>query len=127
VYPVTDFTRTSESRMTLGTGFFLTRKAIEQAADRYIPDPAQRGDVRASVLNGTITPKTPPTLVVTAGFDPLHDEGAAYAKKLTSAGISTEYLEFGDMIHGFFNQATVGRRGPQNNREIGKRVGKALA
>jgi acetyl esterase len=127
VYPVTDFTKTSESRMTLGTGFFLTRKAIEQAAGRYIPDPAQRTDVRASVLNGTISPNTPPTLVVTAGFDPLRDEGAAYAQKLTAAGIRTEYLEFGDMIHGFFNQATVGRRGPAYNREIGKRVRKALA
>jgi len=127
VYPVTDFTRTSESRMTLGTGFFLTRKAIEQAAGRYIPDPAQRADPRASVLNGTISANTPPTLVVTAGFDPLRDEGAAYAEKLKSAGIPTEYLEFGDMIHGFFNQATVGRRGPEYNRQIGERVGSALA
>jgi acetyl esterase len=127
VYPVTDFTKTSESRMTLGTGFFLTRKAIEQAAERYIPDPAQRSDVRASVLNGTISPKTPPTLVVTAGFDPLRDEGAAYAKRLKGAGIQTEYLEFGDMIHGFFNQATLGRRGPEYNRQIAEHVAAALA
>lgn len=126
VYPVTDFTRTSESRMTLGTGFFLTRKAIEQAAGRYLPDPAQRADPRASVLNGRISPSTPPTLVVTAGFDPLRDEGAAYSDKLTEAGIPTEHLEFGDMIHGFFNQATVGRRGPAYNREIAQHVAEAL-
>ena len=74
---------TSDSRRSLGDGFFLTRVAIEQARDRYVPDPAQRSDPRASVLNGDISPRTPPTLVVTAGFDPLRDEGTAYAEKLS--------------------------------------------
>jgi len=127
VYPVTDFTQTSDSRLTLGDGFYLTRKAIEQAMGRYVPDPAQRSDSRASVLHGTISAKTPPTLVVTAGFDPLRDEGAAYAEKLSLAGIPTEHMEFGDMIHGFFNQATYGRRAPGYNREIAEHVAEALA
>ena len=69
----------------------------------------------------------PPTLVVTAGFDPLRDEGVAYAEKLAAAGIPTEHLQFGDMIHGFFNQATYGRRAPRYNRAIAKRVAEALA
>jgi acetyl esterase len=127
VYPVTDFIETSDSRRTLGEGFYLTRVAIEQATGRYLPEPAQRNDPRASVLHGTISTKTPPTLVVTAGFDPLRDEGAAYAEKLTLAEIPTEHMEFGDMIHGFFNQATYGRRGPAYNREIAAHVAEALA
>jgi acetyl esterase len=127
VYPVTDFAELSDSRLSLGEGFYLTQTAIAQAMERYVPDPEQRSDPRASVLHGTISAKTPPTLVVTAGFDPLRDEGAAYAEKLSLAEIPTEHMEFGDMIHGFFNQATYGRRAPGYNREIAAHVAASLA
>ena len=127
VYPVTDFLETSDSRLALGEGYYLTRVAIEQAMGRYLPKPELRSDPRASVLHGRISAKTPPTLVVTAGFDPLRDEGAAYAEKLTLAEIPTEHMEFSDMIHGFFNQATYGRRAPGYNREIAAHVAEALA
>jgi acetyl esterase len=127
VYPITDFTQTSESRRSLGEGFYLTRVAIEQAAKRYLPDERDRKDPRATVLNGTISPKTPPTLVVTAGFDPLRDEGNEYAAKLKDAGVDVELREYGDMIHGFLNQVTAGRRAHRYNREIAARVRQALA
>lgn len=127
VYPITDFEDTSGSRVDLGEGFFLTRVAIEQARDRYVTDPAQRSDPRASVLTGEISPRTPPTLVVTAGFDPLRDEGNAYAEKLSAAGIKTELRQHDDMIHGFFSQVTAGRRGPRYNREIAAVVEAALS
>lgn len=126
VYPVTDFTQTSESRRSLGAGFYLTRVAIEQARGRYLPDERDYKDARATVLNGTVSPKTPPTLVVTAGFDPLRDEGQAYAEKLSEAGMATDHLQYGDMIHGFFNQVTYGRRAPGYNREIAGRVAAVL-
>ena len=127
VYPVIDFENTSESRRSLGEGFFLTQVAIEQARDRYLPDPTQRAGPRATMLNGDISPRTPPTLVVTAGFDPLRDEGNAYAEKLSAAGIKTELRQYDDMIHGFFSQVTAGRRGPRYNREIAAAVAAALA
>ena len=92
-----------------------------------MPDPAQRADPRATVLNGEISPRTPQTLVATAGFDPLRDEGNAYAEKLSSAGIKTELRQYDDMIHGFFSQVTAGRRGPKYNREIAAAVAAALA
>lgn len=127
IYPVTDFEGTSDSRRSLGDGFFLTRGAIEQARERYLPDPAQRSDPRATVLNGDISPRTPPTFVATAGFDPLRDEGNAYAEKLSAAGIKTELRQFDDMIHGFFSQVTTGRRAPEYNREIAATVAAALS
>lgn len=127
IYPVTDLENTSESHRSLGEGFFLTRVAIEQGRDRYVPDRAQRSDPRATVLNGTISPRTPPTLVVTAGFDPLRDEGNAYAEKLRAAGVKTELRQYDDMIHGFFSQVTAGRRAPRYNREIAAAVAAALA
>jgi acetyl esterase len=127
IYPVTDFVGSSDSHRSLGEGFFLTVAGIEQGRDRYVPDPAQRPDPRATVLNGEVSPKTPPTLVVTAGFDPLRDEGNAYAEKLSAAGIKTELRQYDDMIHGFFSQVTAGRRGPRYNREIAAVVAAALA
>lgn len=127
VYPVIDLEKTWESRRSLGQDFFLTQVAIEQARDRYVPDPAQRSDPRVTLLNGDISPRTPPTLVATAGFDPLRDEGNAYAEKLSAAGIKTELRQYDDMIHGFFAQVTTGRRAPVYNREIAAAVAAALA
>jgi acetyl esterase len=127
VYPVAEFTQTPESRRSLGTGFYLTKVGIEQGAQRYVPDERDRKDPRATVLNGTISPNTPPTLVVTAGFDPLRDEGNEYAAKLKAAGVDVELREYGDMIHGFFNQVTAGKRAHRYNREIAAAVRDALA
>jgi acetyl esterase len=127
IYPVTDFTTTSESRRSLGEGFFLTLAGITQGMERYLPDPRQRHDPRADVAHGLISPRTPPTLVVTAGFDPLRDEGNAYAERLKQAGVDVELREYGDMIHGFFSQVTVGQRAPKYNREIAAALERALA
>ncbi len=127
IYPVADFEKTWESRRSLGEDYFLTRVAIEQGRERYVPDPGQRADPRATVLNGAISPRTPQTLVATAGFDPLRDEGNAYAEKLSAAGIKTELRQYDDMIHGFFSQVTTGRRAPKYNREIAAVVAAALA
>lgn len=127
IYPVTDLVNTSESLRSLGEGFLLTRVGIEQGRERYVPDVAQRADPRVTVLNGDISPRTPPTLVVTAGFDPLRDEGNAYAEKLSAAGIKTDLRQYDDMIHGFFSQVTAGRRAPRYNREIAAAVAAALA
>jgi len=127
VYPVIDFEKTWESRQSLGEDYFLTRVAIEQGRDRYVPDKDQRANPRASLLNGDVSPRTPPTLVATAGFDPLRDEGNAYAEKLSAAGIKTELRQYDDMIHGFFSQVTTGRRAPKYNREIAAVVAAALA
>ncbi len=65
--------------------------------------------------------------MVTAGFDPLRDEGNAYAARLKDAAVTVDLREYGDMIHGFFNQVTAGQRAPRYNREIAALVAAALA
>ena len=71
------------------------------------PDPAQRLDPRASPIRATNLANLPPALVVTAEFDPLRDEGAAYARRLREAGVTVDYVAFGGMIHGFVGMGRV--------------------
>jgi acetyl esterase/lipase len=127
IYPVTDFLETSASRLSLADGFLLTHVGIKQALGRYLPDESQRTDPRADVARGPISAKTPPTLVVTAGFDPLRDEGAAYAERLRQAEVKTELREYDDMVHGFIHLVSAGQRGPRYNREIATALKNALA
>ncbi|HET9501163.1 MAG TPA: alpha/beta hydrolase [Marmoricola sp.] len=127
VYPATDFTATTASRRLFADGFFLTAEAIEHYTAWYLPDEAARKDPRASVLFADVPPGTAPALVVTAGFDPLRDEGEAYAARLADEGVPVETLRCAGLIHGFFNMVSVGRAAPEHNREIADRLRTALA
>lgn len=127
VYPGTVFGRRTRSRELFGRGFFLTDRFIDQVDQWYLPDRSLVEDPRASLLGADIPADTAPALVVTAGFDPLRDEGRDYADRLRAAGVKTELLEYPDMIHSFFNQVSVGRLAPSYNREIAARLGAALA
>lgn len=127
VYPVTRFGARTRSRSLFGEGFYLNNTYMDRVDAWYLPDRAAADDPRASVLLADIPAGTAPALVVTAGFDPLRDEGREYADRLRASGVETELLEFPDMIHSFFNQVSVGRVAPSYNREIAERLGKALA
>jgi acetyl esterase len=126
VYPGTDFTCRTVSRNLFNEGFFLTEKFIDQCRDWYLGDPANEQDPRASVLLADIPAETAPALVVTAGFDPLRDEGEAYASRLADAGVAVEMVRFEGMIHGFLNMVSCGRETPAHNREIARRLREAL-
>lgn len=126
VYPATDFTRETRSRQLFADGFFLTAEAIEHYTQWYLQD-AAKDDPRASVLLADIPADTAPALVVTAGFDPLRDEGEAYAGRLADAGVPVEMIRYEGMIHGFFNMVSCGRTAPAHNREIARRLRAALA
>jgi acetyl esterase len=101
VYPATDQHRTAPSHAENGEGYLLTRDTINYFVDRYIPDPAQYSDWRASPLLHPDLSNLPPALVLTAGYDPLRDEGAAYADRLCAAGDKASYVLFPRQIHGF--------------------------
>ncbi len=75
--------------------------------DHYITDPAHDLDWRASPLLHPDLSKLPPALVLTAGYDPLRDEGAAYADALTAAGNRAVYVCFEREIHGFVPMGKV--------------------
>jgi acetyl esterase len=114
VYPATDLTssETGSYREFGGGGFYLTKSMMDLGADSYLPDVALRSDPRASVLLAEVPAGVAPAYVCTAGFDPLRDEGEAYAARLSAAGVKVELERFEGQIHGFLNLVGVGRSGP---------------
>jgi acetyl esterase len=104
IYPATDLSRESASYLTYGEGFYLTRARMEWFKDIYIPV-AERADVRASPLRNEELAGLPPAHVVTAGFDPLCDEGRAYADALKAAGVPVTFRNYEGLIHGFASMA----------------------
>jgi acetyl esterase len=101
IYPATDQHCASASHERNGQGYLLTRDAIDYFRRNYLPQEKQWADWRASPLLAPSHANLPPALVVTAGYDPLVDEGRAYAQKLRAAGVEVEYREYADMVHGF--------------------------
>jgi acetyl esterase len=128
VYPATDFTEKARSRHLFGEGFYLTETFIDQCTDWYLPAGTDRSDPRASPLLETDLPAgLAPAHIVTAGFDPLRDEGEAYADLLAAHGVAVTRVRYPSMIHGFFNIVGVGREARSYNREIADVLGTVLA
>jgi acetyl esterase len=101
IYPVTDLGMDSPSYTSCGNGFLLTRAGMEWARGHYLNDPSEADDPRVSPLRANDLAGLPPALIYTAGFDPLRDEGQAYADRLSAAGVKTIHREFESLIHGF--------------------------
>jgi acetyl esterase len=101
IYPATDNRRTAPSHETNGQGYLLTRDTISYFHDHYLPDPAQDLDWRASPLLHKTLAGLPPAFVLTAGYDPLRDEGLQFAQRLSEAGSRSTLVCFERQIHGF--------------------------
>jgi acetyl esterase len=102
-YPVTDAVGRAESYRTYDDGYGLNAETMEWFFDHYTPDKATRGDWRVSPLRAASLAGLPSTLVITAGHDPLRDEGRAYAFRLQREGTLADLVEFGGMLHGFLS------------------------
>ena len=106
IYPMTEMHSGLASRTTFAEGFYLTKKFMDQAETAYL-DGADPTDPRASVLHADLAKEVvahlAPAYLVTAGFDPLRDEGEAYARRLAEAGATVEYVLEPAEIHGFAN------------------------
>ena len=100
-YPVVDARFDTDSMRDLAEGFLLTREAMEYFREAYLPDRSDWAGAKASPLLAPDLAGLAPALVVTAGFDPLRDDGANYAEALRSAGVDVEYRCYDDQIHGF--------------------------
>ncbi|MFC7451392.1 alpha/beta hydrolase [Rhodococcus daqingensis] len=112
IYPAVDFAVKRASRTTFGSGFILTTRFMDLAEESYVPAGADRTDPLLSPIYGDLT-GLPPAYVVTAGFDPLRDEGDAYAEKLREAGVEVQHVVEPGLIHSFANMVGVGKSGPE--------------
>jgi acetyl esterase len=101
IYPVTDLRLVTDSIERYAVGYGLTTAAMRYFRDVYLRDSSDQDDFRASPLLASDLSKLPPALVMTAGFDPLRDEGRAYADALSTAGNQVQYVCFERQIHGF--------------------------
>ncbi len=102
VYPTTDATLSAQSIDTFASGFLLERSSMVWFVDHYLPAPQDRRDPLCSPLFGEPA-GLPPAFLMTAGFDPLRDEGEAYAAKLQAAGVAVEVRRYDSLVHGFLN------------------------
>lgn len=107
IYPATDQRRGAPSHTTNGQGYLLTKESMDYYHDHYIADKAQDLDWRASPLLHTRHAALPPAFVLTAGYDPLRDEGLQYAHALSAAGSRATLVNFERQIHGFITMGRV--------------------
>jgi acetyl esterase len=101
IYPITDYMPDFESYRTNGGGYFLTTETVAWFWQLYLNDPSEGRHVDASPLRAEDFAGLPPAVVLVAEFDPLRDEGLAYADRLESAGVPVERITCMGMIHGF--------------------------
>jgi acetyl esterase len=126
VYPVTDAAHEGGSASLFGQGFYLTNAFMDLANETYLTPETDLRDPRISPIHADIPARLAPAYVATAGFDPLRDEGEAYARKLADAGVPVELKRFPDQIHGFLNAIGSGRSSRAAMREIAAKLKAAL-
>jgi acetyl esterase len=117
IYPATDSSKQSASRVAFAEGYFLTRELIDWFWKAYCPPGTNQSDLRLSPLLAEDFKGLPPAFVLTAGYDPLRDEGRAYADRLIDAGIKTTYVNYPGTIHGFFSLTRFLSQGLKANDE----------
>ena len=126
IYPCTDPDRQTESLRLFGKGHYLTAEAIAMFNEIYLPTDEARADERVNLLDIVLPDGLAPAHVVTAGFDPLRDEGEAYAARLSEAGVEVDVRRYDDQIHGFLNIVGAGRSSRAAVIEIAARLRAAL-
>jgi acetyl esterase len=125
LYPVTDSSMDSDSFRGF-TEHLLTPESMAWFFDQYAPNLADRADWRVAPLKADDVSGLPPALVLTAGFDPLRDEGQAYAERLTKAGVPTTYRCYEGQLHGFLTLDKVITQANDAIAEISEHLCRAL-
>ncbi|AQT80842.1 lipase [Mycolicibacterium litorale] len=119
IYPVTDMRGQTRSRTLFTDGFLLTKSNIDWFRDAYVDGSGlEVTDPRISPLLADDLSGLSPALVITAGFDPLRDEGELYAAKLREAGVTVDARRMGSMIHAFINFNALGGQVSRANAEM---------
>jgi acetyl esterase len=107
VYPVTARNFNTNSYQQNAEGYLLSKAGMQWYWDHYLQSPADAVNPYAAPLAASDLSNLPPALVITAEFDPLCDEGEAYAQRLQDAGTPTTCTRYDGMIHGFFGMPAV--------------------
>jgi acetyl esterase len=126
IYPATDFSMETPSHRELAEGHIIPRDRVLWYAQQYLRGEADKLDVRASPIRGDVR-GLPPALVITAGFDPLRDEGHAYAEALRKGGAEVQYHEYEGQIHAFVSLTKAIPQGMACTLEIGDYLRARLA
>jgi acetyl esterase len=109
IYPVCDYVEKRPSYATFASGFLLTAAEMDWFRDHYLPDRDAAHEWRASPLRAPDLTGLAPAYVLTAGFDPLRDEGEEYAAALAAAGVPTALRRHEGLLHSFVNQTALHR------------------
>lgn len=110
-YPVTDYhTPPTSSYLANAEGYSLTRGAMIRFWHDYLAEECQSSHPHAAPLRADDLSSLPPTLVLTAEYDPLRDEGEAYAARLEQAGVPVTLIRYDGFIHGFLRMTSVSPR-----------------
>lgn len=128
VYPVTDLAGRTESYVANGEGYFLTIDAMEWFSANYLGD-LDPTDPAASPLRSpaSVLANVCPAIVHVAGYDPLRDEGVAYAERLRDAGVEVHLHDFETMIHGFYGMPNITPVAEEAIQEAGAALRRLLA
>ena len=126
VYPVLDHDLETSTYRANATGMGLTRSAMQAYWDHYVPDRRRRAEPDASPLRAEDVSGVAPALVVVCEFDPLLDEGVAYARRLEAAGVPVELSRYDGMIHGFIRMPAVFTRTARLHQELADHLRRAF-
>jgi acetyl esterase/lipase len=126
ICPVLDFEESSPSREAFAENHLLDRVTLEADLADYLPEGADPADVRISPLRALNLAGLPPAIIHTAEFDPMRDEGNAYARRLMAAGVSVEHTCHDGMIHNFHALGAVLPQGKLLLAQIGEQVRRAV-
>jgi acetyl esterase len=127
IYPVTDADFSRASYRENAEGYLLTTKAMEWFWSHYVPDATKRVEPYAAPLRATELAGLPPAFVLTAEYDPLRDEGEAYARRLEHSGVPTVLKRYDGAIHGFFAMGLLAQVGRDAVDDAAEAVRAALA
>lgn len=126
ICPVLDFEETSPSRAAFAENHLIDRVTLEADLADYLPEGADPADVRISPLRATRLSGLPAAIIHTAEFDPMRDEGNAYARKLLAAGVAVEHVCHDGMIHNFHAMGAILPQARLVLSQIGEQVRRAV-
>ena len=126
ICPVLDFEETSPSREVFAENHLLEMATLEADLALYLPAGVERGDPRISPLRAVKFAGLPAAIIHTAEFDPMRDEGNAYAGKLVAAGVEVEHVCHDGMIHNFHAMGAILPQGRLVLHQIGEQVRRVI-